>query len=587
MDIPWIEVATVGIYLLFLVIVGVVFSSQNKNSDEYFKAGSKGTWWLVGINMFMAGISAYTFVGNALAIYQSGWSPLAIYGANFLSLLVCWMGLAALYRQLRVVTIAEVVRMRFGRRTEQLVAYIFVINNMIWSGLVLYGLAVFTQRLFPQTPAVWVILAVGLIVSTYCTIGGNWGIMANSFVQGLIMISMTILVAVLCFIKVGGVGDFFGMIKADPVIAKQFRLISPQNTTDGFWAVKYGITWFIFTGLAQFIAQTGIFQSVRYFAAKDGREACRASLFAAGLMAIGSFIWFIPPMTSRLLYSAQVMAAHSNPIKAPESAYVIASQNLLPAGLVGVMVVAMFSASVSSMDVGLNRNAAMLVRDMLPIFRRWLKLPEWDDAKQITAGKVTTFVLGLAVTAMALFYSQMQELSIFDLLLNMIAFLMLPMLIPMILCLIIKKTASWAVFASMLAGFLPSVIDKVFALEMSYQGKGFIVAVCSVTAFLISMLFYDRSPDEYKQRCKEFYDRMHTPIDFEKEVGGSTDYHQLKVIGILSMITGGLLSLLLLVPNELFGRICILCVCGFIILVGLLMVLAARRTARLSLAKQG
>jgi solute:Na+ symporter, SSS family len=581
-EIPWLEVVTIGVYLVFLVVVGVIFSTQNKNSEDYFKSGSKGTWWLVGINMFMAGISAYTFVGNAVGIYQSGWSPLAIYGANILSLLVCFFGLAAMYRQLRVVTIAEVVRMRFGKRTEQLVAYIFVINNMIWSGLVLYGLAVFTQRLFPQTPAMWVIISVGLIVSTYCTIGGNWGILANSFVQGLIMISMTVLVAILCFIKVGGICEFFGLIKTDPLIARQFRLISPENTTDGFWAVKYGITWFIFTAMAQFTAQTGIFQSVRYFAAKDGNEARKASLFAAGLMAVGAFIWFIPPMTSRLLYSAEVMASHPNPLKAPEFAYVIASQNLLPAGLVGLMVVAMFSASVSSMDVGLNRNAAMLVRDMLPIFRRRLNLPEWTDAKQIAAGKVVTFILGMLVTAMALFYSQMQGLTIFDLLLNVIAFFMLPLLIPMILCLFFKRTASWAVIASMLAGFVPSLLDKAFAWGLSYQGKGFIVCVCSVTAFLISTRFYKNSPDEYKQRCKEFYDRMHRPVDFEKEVGQCTSRYQLKTIGILSIVTGALLLLLLLIPNPLSGRLCILSVCAFILTIGIVMLVAGLKQPRIN-----
>ena len=362
-------------------------------------------------------------------------------------------------------------------------------------------------------------------------------------------------------------------------MSRQFRLISPQNSTDGFWVVKYGLTWFLFTGMAQFIAQTGIFQSVRYFAAKDGREARKASLFAAVLMAVGAFIWFIPPMTSRLLYSAQVMASHPNPLKAPEFAYVIAGQNLLPAGLIGVMIVAMFSASVSSMDVGLNRNAAMLVRDMLPVFRRWLKLPEWNDHRQIAAGKITTFVLGMVVTAMALFYSRLQGLSIFDLFLNIIAFLMLPLLIPTVLCLFIRKTASWAVFASMGAGFIPFILDKLFGWGLSYQAKGFIVALCSLAAYLVSTRFYRSSPQEYKDRCIEFYSRMSRPVDFEKEVGDASDSYQLKTIGILSMVTGALLFLLLLVPNELFGRLCILSVGGFILLVGLAMLIAAKRHA--------
>ena len=571
MNIPWVEVVTITVYLLFLVAVGIVFSKQNKNSEEYFKAGSKGTWWLIGANMLMAGISAYTFTGNAVGIYQSGWSPMTIYGANVLSLLLCWFGLAALYRQLRAVTVSEVVYMRFGRRTEQLVAYVFVINNLIWSGLVLYGLSIFAQRLFPEASPLWVICSVGLIVAAYCTIGGNWGILANSFVQGLIMIAMTTLLAVLCLMKAGGVGEFFDLIRSNPDLSRQYRLISPENATDGFWSVKYGITWFIFTGLAQFVGMTGLFQSVRYFAAKDGREARRASLFAAVLMAVGAFIWFIPPMTSRLFYSAQVMAAHANPIKAPEFSYVIAGENLLPSGLIGLLVVAMFCASVSSMDVGLNRNAAMLVRDMIPVFRRWLKLPPWSDTFQIFAGKVTTFILGMLVTMLAVFYSKMQGLSIFDFLLNVMAFLMLPMLIPMILCLFFKKTASWAVYASMLSGFVPYLVDKILHLGLSYQAKGFIVCLFSVAAFFVSVFFYRNSPEDYKERCAEFYRKMHTPIDFDKEVGESNDGYQLKIIGLLGIITGGLILLLLLVPNPFAGRMCILLVGLFVLLIGGLM----------------
>jgi SSS family solute:Na+ symporter len=580
MNIAWIELVTIAVYLLFLVAVAFVFSRQNNSSDEYFKSGSKGTWWLVGANMLMAGISAYTFTGNAVGIYESGWNPMVIYGANVVSLLFCWLGLAAMYRQMRAVTVSEVVYMRFGRRTEQLVAYVFVIQNLIWSGLVLYGLSIFALRLFPDCSPLWVIGSVGLIVSFYCTIGGNWGILANSFVQGLIMIAMTTLLAVLCFVKVGGVREFFDLIQASPEIARQYKLISPQNATDGFWAVKYGVTWLVFTAMAQFVSMTGLFQSVRYFSAKDGREACRASLFAGVLMAVGAFTWFIPPMTSRLLYSAQVMASHANPLKAPEFSYVVAGENLLPAGLIGLMVVAMFCASVSSMDVGLNRNAAMLVRDIIPVFRRWFKLPAWSDAAQITAGKIATFVLGLLVTALAAFYSRMEGLSIFDFLLNVIAFLMLPMLIPMILCLFIKRTAPWAVYASMLAGFVPYLTDKILHLGLSYQGKGFLVCLFAVAAFLISALFYKKSPEDYKARCDEFYTRMRTPVDFEKEVGAGSDGHQLKVIGLLAVITGGLILLLLLVPNTLSGRFCILSVSLFILVIGLLMMLSGLKQTR-------
>jgi hypothetical protein len=217
---------------------------------------------------------------------------------------------------------------------------------------------------------------------------------------------------------------------------------------------------------------------------------------------------------------------------------------------------------------------------MLPVFRRRLKLPELSDSHQILLGKVMTFVLGMLVTVISFYYSRMQDLTIFDMLLNVTAFFMLPMLIPMLLCLFIRKTASWAVFASMLGGFLPSLANRFFGLELSYQARGLAVCLCSVAGYVVSVFFYGRSSEEYRERCREFYARMFRPVDFEREVGGGTDYHQLKVIGLLAIVTGVLLLLLLLVPNGGGGRICILSISGFILAVGLLMRVGARRVAR-------
>jgi solute:Na+ symporter, SSS family len=73
---------------------------------------------------------------------------------------------------------------------------------------------------------------------------------------------------------------------------------------------------------------------------------------------------------------------------------------------------------------------------------------------------------------------------------------------------------------------------------------------------------------------------MRTPVDFEKEVGAGSDGHQLKVIGLLAVITGGLILLLLLVPNTLAGRLCILSVSLFVLVIGLLMMLSGLKQTR-------
>jgi hypothetical protein len=44
-----IEYVIIGVYLLVLISLGAIFGRFNKDSDDYFKSGSKGTWWQVGM----------------------------------------------------------------------------------------------------------------------------------------------------------------------------------------------------------------------------------------------------------------------------------------------------------------------------------------------------------------------------------------------------------------------------------------------------------------------------------------------------------------------------------------------------------
>jgi solute:Na+ symporter, SSS family len=87
-------------------------------------------------------------------------------------------------------------------------------------------------------------------------------------------------------------------------------------------------------------------------------------------MSLGSFFWFIPPMVARLLYEADVLVMGAQLNNPAEAAFAVASINLLPLGMTGMIVVAMFAATMSSMDSGINRNAAVFVRDIYPALCR-------------------------------------------------------------------------------------------------------------------------------------------------------------------------------------------------------------------------
>lgn len=570
-----LEIAIIGVYLLFLLGVGFSFRRFNNDSSDYFRAGAKGTWWLVGSSIFMSGISSYTFVGNGAAIYQSGWSPLVIYLANTLVLFISFLFLAAWFRQMRAVTFGEVVRERFGPRTEQFIASLFVVNSIAWAAVQLYGLSVFASLLVDGVSQQAVIVAVGLIVLAYSTVGGNWAVMANDFVQSLIMVPITILVAVLCLHAVGGWSGFQELIAGNPDVARDFRFI---NDSGDFPAAQYGLWWIVAVFIGQMLSQMNMTQgAIRYFSAKDGLEARKAAMLAGLLMAVGCFIWFIPPMTGRLLFDDLIQATNDDPLRAAEQAYAVTAEQLLPLGLMGVMVVAMFAATISSMDTGINRNAALIVRDIIPAILRVFRLPAIPVTAEVGVSRFVSAGMGLTVILVAYFYSQLQGTDLFQIALNVVTLIMIPTSVPMLLAFFIKRTAPWAAVVSMFMGFAPSLINLLVETGWTYQERTFWVTGAAVFGYLISIPFYKSSPAEYKARIEGFFTKMKTPIEFEKEVGASLDWIQLRMIGRYATILGVFLSSLVLLPNPLWGRLSALFVSGSVLVVGVLMLMRAHQ----------
>lgn len=566
----------IGVYFVFLIVVGVVFGRLVRNSEDYFKAGGQASWWLVGLSMFMSGISTYTFVGNASGIFKSGWSPLAIYAANVSGFVLCALFIAAWYRQMRVVTVAEAIRARFGKRSEIVLATLMVVNGLVWTGAVLYGLSVFFTLLLPGVSQTFVIVAVGIVVIGYCTIGGNWAVMANDFVQGMIMVSVTVLITILCFNYAGGVGEFFDAIAANEN-AEDLSFVTPLKEGESSWEAPYGVSWLVVTFLVQFFNMVSLFQGVRYFSAKDGKEAAKASWLAAGLMIVGCLVFFVPPIFSRLFLFEEVMAMHPDPAKAPEYSFAVACQHLLPKGAFSLMIVSMLAAAISSLDTGLNRNSALIVRDLLPALLRKLKMKAIPLGREVLAGKLATIALGFMIMAVALFYSEMRGVTLFDLMLSIGNMLMLPQFIPLVLFLVVRKVPAWSALASMFAGFLPSLLDLVFDFGWSYQEKSIAIVGATTAVFLLSLLFYKYVSKEEKERVEAFYRNLERPIDYASEVGHNSDWFQLKQIGLFSLVMGCLIQLLLFLDNPIGGRIGIVCVGGFIIAVGLVMLWLAKR----------
>jgi len=228
----------------------------------------------------------------------------------------------------------------------------------------------------------------------------------------------------------------------------------------------------------------------------------------------------------------------------------------------------MFAAAISSLDTALNRNAAVLVRNILPFINRFTGRAKLTDDQEVLMGKTMTVVLGFAVGLIALFYSQMKGATLFDVFLNLGAIFSLPLFIPLVFILFIRKVPSWSALAALGAGFAVGFTDFVSDTGWSYQEKSFYVFAAGFGVYLFSMLFYRNTKLETREKWNAFYARMEKPVDFEEEVGHANDGVQLIQIGKFAVVLGSLIGLLLFLDNELWGRLCILGITAFVAGVG-------------------
>ncbi|WPJ97840.1 hypothetical protein SH580_08965 [Coraliomargarita algicola] len=582
-----IEFIIIAAYLLLLVTVSLVFKKFNQDSNDYFRNGCRGTWWLIGTSVFMTTFSAWTFTGAAGVSYNAGWTVTIIFLSNSLGFLFNAVYLAPRYRQLRMTTSAEVVRKRFGPTTEQYVAYSGFVFYAYVAALHLYGLSIFTSAIF-GFDIESTILVIGVVVVIYSMIGGSWAVKATDFLQSLILIPITVLVAILSLKYVGWGSGMFGMIEAQG-LNEHFKFINTVEFSDEM--IDFSIYWAIAVTLEHVISYNSLSSAPRYFATKDGRDARKAAWLACILMTIGSVIWIIPPIVAKLCFSQEVEAMN---IASPaESAYAITSLNLLPLGMSGLIAVAIFAATMSSMDSGLNGNSATLVKNILPplLRLRGRKMP--SPKGQLRIGQVWTLLCGAGIIFISLYLSRQEGKGIFRFML-ILGLLIPTSQVPLLLGLFIRKVPSWSALVTM-------IMVWPVGLFMYFSGKDVVKDVplmhdphkwhwgillklgLAAAIFMLTMPFWKYASPKYKAQVDDFFRTMNTPVDFEQEVGEANDSSQERILGFFAIVIGVAICLIMFVPGNgwgIDGRLGILFVGGSVSLTGLLFVFAGYRSKK-------
>lgn len=539
----YVDYLVIALYALLMVRVGFYVLRFNRGAAEYFRGGNRIPWLVAGLSCFMAGFSAWTFTGAAGVAYRSGIAATGLYIGNALSFLLGYFIFAKRWRRSRITTVMEYLSGRFNPATHQIFSWTTILFQLFTSASTLFGLSLFVSSAcgFPVT---WTILGAGALIVFYCVLGGLWAVVVTDFLQAAILMPFCLVLVVTALTRVGGVT---GLIHALPPEMKTIHV-----TGEFGWI--YLLSW---TVMVSFGYNTSA-MAQRYFSVDDERSARKVALLCCGLFFVGAFLWFIPPMAMRVIYPDLHAVWPALP-NASEAAYAVASLTLLPHGLIGVMLAAMFSATMANLSAQFNLKSAILTKDVYQsLFRRGA-----EEHELLVVGWITTLLIGGATTLIAVIMAASGQ-SVFQVMLKFNTLISLAYGPPALLGLVVRKTPPWSGMASFITGLVLGILGA-FVYHWSLVQQVAIIIPASFGMFFLSMLF-DRGDTPARALL---FKNLNTPIDVARELKDSEDFTA-PVFRFLSRTISciGLLSLLLLLATPPNQRTTVLWFAGLTLAVG-------------------
>ncbi|MBU2908639.1 sodium:solute symporter family transporter [Vibrio splendidus] len=555
-----IDILIVIGYFVFLLGVGWMFRSATSSTSDYFRGGGKMLWWMVGSTAFLQALSAMTFTGVMGKALDVGLSISVIFFANALGYFCNYLFFAARARQMRVISPIQGIRKRFGPVSEQVVTWATVPSSVLQAALWLNALAIFASAVF-NIPIETTIVAAGMVVLLMSLVGGSWAVVASDFIQMIIITVVTFIATIVAIYKSGGV---------TPIL--EAGLPDQGFVGEGYSYTYLFVGWFICIFIKQFFSTNNMIDSYRYIAAKDTNNARKAAILACCLMAFGPFIWFLPAWYVSGNYpdmSTWGLDVLGKDIS--NATYFVFVRNEMPVGMVGLMMSAMFAATMSSMDSALNRNAGIFIKNVYEPYMAKDK----SDKSILFASKVSTVVFGLLIIVCGLFMSKLQDFGLFDALMMVSTLVAFPVLIPSLLCFFIKKTPDWSCWATIAVGACVSaviastnapMIESLFNLSEPLSSREF-AEMKSITMgvtghiiitggfFLLTQLFYNEPTGKRAEEIAEFFSNAETPVIVEDSPQSfEADRQQYILLGRVLLATSAALLLLTLIPNPMWGR---------------------------------
>jgi solute:Na+ symporter, SSS family len=495
-------------YMVLMAGIGIFLGKYVKNIGDYFKGGSGVSWVAGGISNFMTKFSTFVFVAYAGIAYSDGMVAITVMWSTVLPSLFAVFIYAKLWKRAAIISPVEFLETRYNASIRQIFSWSGVLLKLLDDMIKLYSIGIFVTAAsgIPFSSAV---LFCGLVVALYTVVGGFLAVVVTDVVQFVILFLATFILLPLAYNAAGGLAN---MQKAMP---DHMSFFNGHRGTLSFLAVYY------LTIIIKYLGNWTFIQ--RFYSARTEADGKKIGWLTASLFLVFPVIFLFPSVAARIIIPD---------LQNPEMAYVSLCLKLLPAGIMGLMIAAMFASTMSVLSAEFNVTASVLTRDIYQRLFRKNATPK----ETLWVARLMTLGVGLIVSFGALYVDRLG--GAFQVNQYLSGIFSIPMIIPVIMGVLFWKPQPWGAIASMVIGItVGSLLNANKSID--WQTATFIEVIVCIAVFLASGLFLSKNT-AYNTRVAAFFKKLATPSTPSDEPGEEIVSGLMLLYALAFAITGSL-----------------------------------------------
>lgn len=525
-------------YFVLMLGVGIYFYRYIKAMKDYFSGGNRIPWWLSGVSYYMSSFSAFAFVAYSALAYKYGLVGVTFYWVTVPAAAFGVIFFAQRWRRARINSPVEYLESRYNPAVRQLFAWQGVPVKIIDDGLKVFAIGAFLSAAL-NVPLKQGMFWSSVIMLSYTFMGGLWAVVVTDFLQFVVMMAAVLILFPLAFQRAfeqtGGLQGFI-----DQAPAGFFGFVNEEyNTAYMLTAVVlYCLSWSVNWGLVQ-----------RYYCVPNEKEAKKVGWLVVALNVITPPLMFMPAMAARYFLPA---------LADEKTAYPDLCVALLPVGLLGLVVAAMFSATMSMLSTDFNVCASVLTND---VYRRLIR-PKASQRELVRMGRIMTLVIGVISVSVAFYVAAVSGTGgdkMFRTMVTLFSVATAPVAVPMLLGLVTRRTTAGGALVGFVLGVVVGLVmlfkvpDKFVFLGVTWAQENaiFIVTMLVTLVFTVVVSLLSKRDPAEEQRVEAFMQRLDTPVgqlpeDEAVKPGAGAVISPFRVVGVCTLVIG--LMLLVITP---------------------------------------